>query len=65
MVKNIKDWRQPWRVRSESSRPTLLEILEPRIMLSADSLLNVIIPDQSQDTLLDGMQQVEMLMAME
>ncbi len=35
-----------------------LEQLEPRILLSGDSLLNTIIPDQDQDTLPDGMQQV-------
>jgi len=58
MVKSIKDWRQPWRVRSESSRPTLLEILEPRILLSADGLLNAIIPDQDQDISLDSMREV-------
>jgi len=58
MVKSIKDWRQSWRVRSESSRPTLLEILEPRILLSADGLLNAIIPDQDQDISLDSMREV-------
>ena len=35
-----------------------LKQLEPRILLSADGLLNAIIPDQSQDLLQDSMQQV-------
>jgi len=38
--------------------PILFEVLEPRIMLSADGLLNVITPDQDQDALPDGMQDV-------
>ncbi len=38
--------------------PTLLEILEPRILLSADGLLNVIIPDQNQNTSQDNMREV-------
>jgi len=58
MARRIKDWRQPGRVRSESSMPTLLEILEPRILLSADGLLNVIIPDQNQNTSQDNMREV-------
>ena len=35
-----------------------LEQLEPRIMLSADGLLNAIVPDQDLDMSLDGTQQV-------
>jgi len=58
ILRRIKDRRQPWKTGSEPSRSTLLEILEPRILLSADSLLNVIIPDQGQDTFLHNMQEV-------
>jgi len=39
------------------SRQILFEVLEPRIMLSADGLLNAIIPNQDQNTLLDSMQE--------
>lgn len=35
-----------------------LEQLEPRILLSADGLLNSIVPEQDQDMSLDGMQDV-------
>ena len=58
IIRRIKDWQQPWKTGSEPSRSTLLEVLEPRILLSVDGLLDVIISDQGQDTLLDGRQQV-------
>jgi len=42
----------------EKSRYILFEVLEPRILLSVDGLLNVILPDQDQDMSLDSTQQV-------
>ena len=30
-------------------KPTLLELLEPRILLSGDGLLNAIMPDEGED----------------
>ena len=57
-ARRIKAWGRPWKAGSEPGRPTLLEILEPRILLSADGLLNAIIPDQGEDTLIDGIQEV-------
>jgi len=40
------------------SRHILFEVLEPRIMLSGDGLLNAIMPDEGKDTLLDGMEEI-------
>ncbi len=57
-ARRIKAWGRPWKADSKPGRPTLLEILEPRIMLSADGLLNAIIPDQSQVPLQDSIQEV-------
>ncbi len=56
-ARRIKGWGRLWKEDSKPGRPTLLEILEPRILLSADGLLNAIIPDQGQDTLMDSMQE--------
>ena len=36
----------------------MFEVLEPRIMLSADGLLNSILPDQDQDTSLESTQEI-------
>ena len=43
---------------SETTKLVVLEVLEPRIMLSGDGLFNAIIPDQGQDTLPDSRQEV-------
>lgn len=43
---------------TRKSGPIFLEVLEARILLSADSLLNAIIPDQDQDISLDSMREV-------
>ena len=58
IFKSIKGWKLSWNTNSELVKPITFEVLEPRILLSGDSLLNVIIPDQDQDMLLDGMQNV-------
>ncbi|MCP4612168.1 MAG: LEPR-XLL domain-containing protein, partial [Planctomycetes bacterium] len=58
IVKNIKDLRQAWKVNSEPRRPAQFEILEPRLLLSADSLSNVIPSDQNQDISPDSMPEV-------
>lgn len=46
----IKAWGRSWKVDSKPSRPTSLEILEPRILLSGDGLVNIV-PDPLQDAL--------------
>ena len=58
IIRRIKDWHQPWKKDSEPSRSTLLEVLEPRILLSVDGLLNVTIFDQGQDTSQDSAREV-------
>ena len=57
-IRRIKDWQQAVKTGSEPSMSILLEILEPRILLSADGLLNVIPPDQGKDMSLDSSQEV-------
>jgi len=56
-ARRIKDWQQPWKAASEPGRPILLEILEPRILLSGDSLLNIS-SYPLQDNILDNTSQV-------
>ena len=46
-----------WSTDSNSAKPTTFEALEPRILLSGDSLLNIA-PDPLQDALLDAMPQI-------
>jgi hypothetical protein len=57
ILKSTTDERVSWEVDSTSSKPfTLLEQLEPRILLSGDGLLNIA-PDPL-DSLLDNMPQI-------
>jgi len=57
-LKHIKDRKLASSTNSEQARPTLLEKLEPRILLSGDSLLYAAAPDALQETLLDSPQYV-------
>jgi len=58
IVQRIMDLRQTWKASSEPRRAALFEILEPRLLLSGDSLLDVIPPDQYQDISPDSMSEV-------
>ena len=44
------DKKVSWNAESNSAKPVIFEILEPRILLSGDSLLNIA-PDPLQDTI--------------
>jgi len=57
LFKRIKDWNQSRRTNSKAIKP-VIEKLEPRILLSADGLLGVTVPELLQDPLLDNTQEV-------
>ena len=54
LFKHIKNWIQSRSANSKPTRPAELERLEPRILLSADGLLGITIPE----TLVDNTEQV-------
>ncbi|MDT8304256.1 MAG: LEPR-XLL domain-containing protein, partial [Sedimentisphaerales bacterium] len=49
IIKYIVDLQQTWKTSFEPWRVNQFEILEPRLLFSGDSLLDVIPPDQFQD----------------
>ena len=51
------DRKTTWNTDSSPTKPVTFEALEPRILLSGDSLLNIAL-DPLQDALLDTMPQV-------
>jgi len=57
-LKHIKDQKLSSSTNSKPVRPILLEKLEPRILLSGDSLLSAAAPDSLHDMLLDNTQQM-------
>ncbi|MCJ7673536.1 MAG: LEPR-XLL domain-containing protein, partial [Sedimentisphaerales bacterium] len=57
-LKHIKDQKLSSSTNSNPVRPILLERLEPRILLSGDSLLSAAAPDSLHDMLLDNTQQM-------
>ena len=56
VLNHIKE-KLSWNTNFELGKPIILEVLEPRILLSANSLL-IIAPDPLQDTILDNTHQV-------
>ena len=56
--KHIKICKPHRDINSKTTNPIVLEKLEPRILLSGDSLLYAVAPDPLQNTLLDSTKQV-------
>ena len=48
---HVIGWKLKWRRSSKQSRPPLVEKLEPRILLSGDSLLTMVVSDPLQDSM--------------
>ena len=65
VFRHIKDGKLSQGAESRSSNPMLLEKLEPRILLSADSLLAVAAPDPLADSMQPMVQHAELLHASE
>jgi len=57
ILERIKKWKLYGSEDSALTKPTAFEVLEPRIMLSGDSLLNIAAPEPLSDPLLDGTEQ--------
>jgi len=57
IFKHIKDWRSSRKTSSKLVKPPVLEVLEPRILLSGDGLLSIAPPEPLCDPLLNGMEQ--------